>query len=283
VTDATQTPIDLIDPVPERKPRKRNGDGRAVAKVEAAPAPAPVPASETAALLQTIERLAVNPNANPDQVERFLGMYERITAQRNEREFNDKMANAQKEMRPVAADANNPQTKSKYASYAALDRALRPVYTQHGFALSFNTLPDAPESYVRVVCDVTNAGHTRRYQIDMPADGKGAKGGDVMTKTHATGSAVSYGMRYLLKMIFNIAVGEADDDGNAAGRTEPVERITEKQVSDLNALLQKSPEPAANVQIIFEHFKIDNLSELTPEQYRKTVSQLSKKLELQGA
>jgi hypothetical protein len=48
----------------------------------------------------------------------------------------------------------------------------------------------------------------------MPSDGKGAKGGDVMTKTHATGAAESYGMRYLLKMIFNIAIGEEDNDGN---------------------------------------------------------------------
>jgi hypothetical protein len=68
-----------------------------------------------------------------------------------------------------------------------------------------------------VICRVSHQnGHSRTYQIDMPADGKGAKGGDVMTKTHATGSAVSYGMRYLLKMIFNIAVSDKDDDGNAA-------------------------------------------------------------------
>lgn len=53
----------------------------------------------------------------------------------------------------------------------------------------------------------------------MPADGKGAKGGDVMTKTHAAGSAMSYGQRYLLKMIFNLAVGD-DDDGQKAGRQQ---------------------------------------------------------------
>jgi hypothetical protein len=61
-------------------------------------------------------------------------------------------------------------------------------------------------------------GHVKPYQVDMPADGKGAKGGDVMTKTHATGSALSYGMRYLLKLIFNVAVGEDDDDGNHASQ-----------------------------------------------------------------
>ena len=72
--------------------------------------------------------------------------------------------------------------------------------------------------HVRVVCYVGHVGgHSRAYHVDMPADGKGAKGGDVMTKTHAVGAGMSYGMRYLLKMIFNIAIGEDDDDGNGAG------------------------------------------------------------------
>jgi hypothetical protein len=35
----------------------------------------------------------------------------------------------------------------------------------------------------------------------MPGDGKGAKGGDVMTKTHATGAALSYGQRYLAECV----------------------------------------------------------------------------------
>jgi hypothetical protein len=119
-------------------------------------------------------------------------------------------------MRPVAADASNPQTKSKYASYAALDSVLRPIYTKHGFGLSFDTGEGAPTGWVRVLCYVTHAGgHARTYHADMPADGKGAKGGDVMTITHAVGAAMSYGMRYLLKMIFNVAVGEDDRDGNA--------------------------------------------------------------------
>ncbi len=42
-----------------------------------------------------------------------------------------------------------------------------------------------------------------------------------MTKTHATGAGMQYGMRYLLKFSFNVAVGEDDDDGNAASYREP--------------------------------------------------------------
>ena len=92
---------------------------------------------------------------------------------------------------------------------------LRPIYTNGGFSLSFDTGKDAPEGCVRVLCYVSHkSGHSRTYHVDMPADGKGAKGGDVMTKTHAVGAGMSYGMRYLLKMIFNVAVGEDDVDGN---------------------------------------------------------------------
>ena len=41
----------------------------------------------------------------------------------------------------------------------------------------------------------------------------------MMTRTHATATAVTYGRRYLLCMIFNIST--EDDDGNlAAGQAE---------------------------------------------------------------
>jgi hypothetical protein len=185
--------------------------------LDVAPAESMVPA-ESAGAVQMFERLAKDPNTSVEKIERLMALWERMEARRAEAEFNAAMSSAQQGMRPVSADASNPQTRSRYASYGALDRAIRPVYTSHGFGLSFDTA-DAPADYVRVVCHVTHSGgHSRLYHIDMPADGKGAKGGDVMTKTHAAGSAVTYGMRYLLKMIFNIAVGEDDDDGNRAGK-----------------------------------------------------------------
>lgn len=152
-----------------------------------------------------------------DKLERLIAMNDRIQAQAAEQEFNGAMARVQSEMRKVSTDAQNPQTRSRYASYAAIDKALRPIYGREGFSLSFDTADAPAPETIRVLCLVSHqAGHTRTYHIDMPADGKGAKGNDVMTKTHASGSAMTYGMRYLVKMIFNVAVGEADDDGNGA-------------------------------------------------------------------
>lgn len=188
----------------------------AVTKIETG---AVVPADQSAALLTVIARAASDPSVDIDKMERLLAMQERVLERNAESAFNESMRGAQGEMRQVATDANNPQTRSRYATYAAIDAALRPIYTRCGFSISYGT-GDAPEGYVRVIAYVSHVGgHTRQYKADMPADGKGAKGGDVMTKTHAFGAGTSYGMRYLLKMIFNVAIGEYDLDGN-----DPVQR-----------------------------------------------------------
>jgi hypothetical protein len=179
---------------------------------------------DPAPLMHMIERAARDPSFPIDRLQQLMALYDARGAKEAEKAWNIAMAAAQAEMIPVAKDSDNLQTRSRYASYAALDAAVRPIYSKHGFALSFNTVPDANVNSIRIVCDVVNGGFCRRYSINMPADGVGAKGSAVMTRTHAAGSAVTYGMRYLLKMIFNIAVGEGDDDGNAAGRRMPPPR-----------------------------------------------------------
>ena len=103
----------------------------------------------------------------------------------------------------------------------------------------------------------------------MPADGKGAKGGDVMTKTHAAGAAMSYGMRYLLKMIFNVAVGEEDKDGN-----EPAQTITNEQQANLQTLME---EVNANHKAFLGYFRIKELSELRADRYEGAIKMLEAK------
>lgn len=211
-----------------------------MAENEIQPTEAATPATnDPGTIMQVISRAASDPQTDVDKLERLMGMYERLEERKAEGEFARAMNVAQSEIRRVAADANNSQTRSKYATYAKLDSALRPVYAKHGFSLSFDTGEAPAELVVRVVCYVMHeSGHTRTYHVDMPADGKGAKGGDVMTKTHATGSAMSYGMRYLLKMIFNVAVGEEDDDGNGAASPIISEQRAKKIESRIKALVK---------------------------------------------
>jgi len=177
--------------------------------------PEPHPTSESATVLNLISKVASDPNADIEKMERLLAMHERMSLKQAEQEFNEALALVQAGIGRIKPNKRNSQTSSAYADYAQLDRIVRPVYSEHGFALSFGTEPCEGE-YVNVICHCSHrGGYTRKYSIEIPADGKGAKGNDVMTKTHATGSAMSYGQRYLLRAIFNLAIS-ADDDGNAA-------------------------------------------------------------------
>lgn len=174
--------------------------------------------SESTAVLSMIERVACDPSVDVSKLEKMLELQERVLNRQAEQEFYAALNACQRGMTRIATDATNPQTRSRYATYAALDRALRPIYTAQGLSISYDTEPSQRDEHINVVAHVSHpSGFTRRYSVDMPTDGKGAKGNSVMTSTHATGAAMSYGMRYLLKMIFNVAVGEDDTDGNLAG------------------------------------------------------------------
>lgn len=129
--------------------------------------------------------------------------------------FNQAMHRCQQQMKPISADMENPQTRSKYASYAQVDRAIRPVYTKEGLSLSFGDGEPIASEFIRLLCYVSHVdGHTRMYHKDMPIVTLGPQGKAVMTATHAHGSADAYAKRYLVKDIFNLSIGEKDDDGN---------------------------------------------------------------------
>lgn len=225
--------------------------------------------ADARSIIEVISRASADPNTDVDKLERLLGMYERITARHAETTYSESMNAAQEAMGPVSQDASNQQTRSKYASFAALDKAIRPIYTRHGFSLSFDTGDGAPENHVRVVCKVSHrAGHSERPHLDMPADGKGAKGGDVMTKTHATMAAISYAKRGLLKMIFNIA--EGDDDGNGASANTA--SITDAQVETIFDLIKRSKADTAK---FCAHFKIDGVPDLPAKDYARAVEMLN--------
>lgn len=231
--------------------------------------------SESGAVLSMIERIALDPNADIAKLEKMLDMQERVL-DRNAREaFNSAMAAAQSQMSRVSADAENPQTRSRYASYAQLDRHLRPIYSANGFALSFDTAPDSPAEMVTVLCHVTHTqGYSRTYRVNMPADGRGAKGGAVMTATHASGAAMSYGMRYLLKLIFNVAVGEDDTDGNETAR---IETCTPEQAAELKQMIAALPEEKQQhvAMALADTYKVTSVEQLTPAAYESLRKRLA--------
>jgi ERF superfamily len=174
--------------------------------------------TQAAGYRDLIIRAASDPNFNVETLERIVALEEQREQRVGETAFNDAMSSAQAEMAPIAADCVNPQTRSKYASYTALDRAIRPIYTKHGFAVTFSTEPTGMPNEILVVGYVSKGGIKERKQVPMPIDTTGIQGKAVMTRTHATLAAISYGKRSCLTSMFNLTT---DDDERASGRAPP--------------------------------------------------------------
>ncbi|QVJ07670.1 ERF family protein [Sphingopyxis sp. BSN-002] len=249
----------------------------ALQKVEA---PETAVANYSASLIDVIARAASDPAVDIDKMERLIALQQQVSAREAELAFNQAMNAAQAEMRPISANASNPQTKSRYATFDKLDRALRPIYTAHGFSLSFDEGDSPKPEHVRVLCYVAHtAGHTRTYHRDMPADGKGAKGGDVMTKTHAAGAAGSYGARYLLKGIWNVAVGAEDDDGNLGPRREAPKTIGEKDIDDIETIMTSNNIPIAD---LLKVAKVADVAEIRADRLTSVKNWIDRQVKARG-
>lgn len=202
-------------------------------------------------------QIALNNHAAIDIIERLAALQERSLDREAENQYNLAMEAAQNDIYNVVPDMKNDETKSKYASFHALNKAIRPVYLRHGFSLTFTGAESSKPDEVLIVCDCSHkAGWTKKYMLPMPCDGKGPKGGGVMSKSHATLAATSYGRSGLLKMIFNIAIGEDDPIVTNGELAEQVEFIgnacTPEELGKLYAIAYEKFEatPAALKVII---------------------------------
>lgn len=179
--------------------------------------PAVVTTGHATSLLQAITAAASNPQTDIEKMERLFKMHQAMVAQEAEASFNGAMARAQAKIVPVANNAANSQTNSRYAKLAAINKAITPIYTAEGLSISFDTGDSGRPDLQRTIATVSHAaGHSRSFHLDLPMDDVGAKGVVNKTKVHATASSNSYARRYLSCMIFNVTT-EDDDDGNGAG------------------------------------------------------------------
>lgn len=216
----------------------------------AGPLPTPIPTASpngSDPVLDLIERAARDPSVDVSKIQALLDMREKQLDRVAHEDANTAMCLAQAEMGPVRKDAENPATRSMFATFEALDRALRPIYVKHGFSLSWDEEDCPKPDHLRVVCYLARGRFTRKYHRDMPIVTTGLKGQSNMTLTHANASANTYGKRYIEAGIFNITFTERDDDGNAAGGNSEFvdtgEVISAEQVANIKRMLKFKNRP----------------------------------------
>lgn len=184
--------------------------------LESAKQVAPVQQNEGAAILSIIERAARDPAVDIAKMERLFDMHQKMQAQQAERSFNAAMAVVQEKLEPVGRATDNKFLGTKYVDLAALAEQCTPIIASNGFGLSFGTGTATNASSVRILCDVTHKdGHAKRYEIELPLDLGGKDGKTNKTALQAFGSTTTYGRRYMMLLIFNVATAAMDNDGNA--------------------------------------------------------------------
>lgn len=173
------------------------------------------------AIINVIARAAADPNTDIDKMERLLEMQERVMARQAQAAYYAALAELQPKL-PVIGERGaikdrNQNVQSTYALWEDVNEAIRPMLAEHGFALSFKVRRTDSEVITTGVLS-HRLGHSEQTELALPSDTSGSK-----NAVQAIGSSTSYGKRYTAFALLNITSTGEDDDGQKAGRPEPID------------------------------------------------------------
>ncbi len=217
----------------------------------------------------------IDKGSSPDILEKMLGLAERWQANQAKAAYHEAMSACQSEMPCVVARTTNRRTNKLYANLETVQAVAKPVYSAHGFSLSFGEEDSPLEGHARVIVDVRHkAGHVERYRGDFPIDGKGAKGGEVMNAVQGHVSTLTYAKRALLCSVFNVTVADTDLDG------EPTNQYaTAADITAINDAINDCAEAGKPVDVkrFFKWLGVESLDQLDRAGVRKALLELRRK------
>ena len=206
------------------------------------PLPAPVLDSPPT-VLALIERVALEPHADVEKLDRVMAMHERLKAKEAELAYNAAKGRVLRKLAGIKIVKNRavlneiekgkPQQGThqafKYASLEEIDRHLRPLLAEENMDLSYSDEPgEGGDILIRGRLKHLPGGHYEDSFMPAPPDTSGGK-----SHVQAVGSTNSFLRRYVACNIFNIVVVGDDDDG--VGGT-----IDEAQTKTILELIKKA-------------------------------------------
>jgi hypothetical protein len=197
------------------------------------------PSDSSSTVLGLIERLALDPCADVEKLERVIALYERLKAKEAELAFNSAKGRILKELARIKIvknrsalfeiqqgnSRNGLYQNFKYAPLEEIDKHLRPLLAEEDMDLSYSDEPlESGGILIRGRLKHLPGGHYEDSFIPGPLDSTGGK-----SPVQAVGSTNSFLRRYIACNVFNIVVVGEDDDG--AGRT--IDEAQAKTILDL--------------------------------------------------
>jgi len=147
-------------------------------------------------------------------------------------ELGKALASAQGEMGAAKKDATNPHFKSKYADFAAIVDASRPVLAKHGLAIVQSTPTDG--ATITVATRLIHGGSGEWIESSLTMTARDAT-------PQSIGSALTYGRRYGWSTLIGLAADE-DDDGEKA-QPRPAQRLQEALPTIVNNIITPAAAP----------------------------------------
>lgn len=179
--------------------------------------------SNEASMAMQIMTMASNPDFDVNKLEKLMDLQEREMARLALVAFNQAFAEMQSQIPTVAKSKKGGD--SNYATLEDVVEITRPILNRYGFSTYFDTKTDisnnreVKDKYgnVNVIYDgnviveailLHKMGHQIKTSLIVPFDFSGSK---KMNTAQAMGSAVSYGKRYSLCALLNIATRDDND------------------------------------------------------------------------
>jgi hypothetical protein len=170
------------------------------------------------ALRDFIEGLGCDRNLGAEELSVLLVNYEQLKAREAEARFSAALARMQPKL-PVIDELGailgpDGEPVATYATWEDTVEAIRPILARFGFSLSFR-----PGLSVRGNPTVTGVlrhrgGHKEEGELELPPDLTGGK-----NAVQAVGSALSYGQRYVARMLLSLTSRGCDDDAGSSNRS----------------------------------------------------------------
>lgn len=161
--------------------------------------------SELSAIMQVVERVAMNPDADMNKLQQMLDMQERVLDRNARMEYDAALAQMQAELPEVekAAKGHN----SMYAKFEHILSAIKPCLKEYGFSITHRVKVENQLIHVTAILS-HRGGHREETTIALPSDTSGGK-----NAVQAVASSTEYGRRYTMNSLLGIATKDADKDG----------------------------------------------------------------------
>lgn len=178
------------------------------------------------------------------------------------------LVKAQKDLKPVAKDSQNPHFRNRYASLDAMVESVRPTLASHGLAVvqgASSPIVDTDGALCGFSVETMllhSSGEWLLNSAIMPLSKVDAQG---------AGGAMTYGRRYGLSALLSLATDD-DDDGHSAGQAQPRAQPATRSAAPNASNGASNGRGSPTVKVMpFGKTKGKAFKDLPPEELEKTL------------